>query len=95
MTQLSYQLYNEFMALKLWHLWRRETQRDQLSQSASPPGHVTWFFMRGHLQHPVSPVGFVKASEVGGEQRGELEGQTRLALKALTITTSMGCLWPC
>lgn len=77
MTQLNNDFTSCIMSLwKLWHLWPRETQRDQLSQSVSPPGHVTWFFMQGHLQHPVSPVGFVKASEVGGKQRGELEGQT-------------------
>lgn len=75
MNSWFYQSYNEFMALRWWHLWRRATQRDQLSQTVSPPGHVMWFFMPGHLQHPVSPVGFVKTTDVGGEQRGELQGQ--------------------
>lgn len=55
-----------------------DKETSSVSQSVSPPGHVMWFFMQGHLQHPVSPVGFLKASEVGGEQRGELEGQTRV-----------------
>lgn len=48
------------------------------AQSVGPPAHVIWFFMRGHLQHPVSPVGIVKASELGGGQRGELKGQTQV-----------------
>lgn len=56
----------------------RKKTKHQLSQPLGSSGHVMWFFMRGHLQHPVSPVGFVKASELGGGQRGELEGQTQV-----------------
>ncbi|KAI9528159.1 hypothetical protein NQZ68_023139 [Dissostichus eleginoides] len=36
-----------------------------------------WVFMRGHLQNPASSVSFVQASELGGGQRGEPEGQTQ------------------
>ncbi len=61
------------------------------AQSFSPPAHVMWVFMRGHLQHSASPVGFVKGSELGGGQRGEQEDQTQvLAPKALTITPVHG-----
>lgn len=61
------------------------------TQSVSPPAHVMWAFMRGHLQHPASSVSFVKASELGGGQRGELEGQTQVcAPKALTTTPVHG-----
>lgn len=48
------------------------------TQSVSPPAHVMWVFMSGHLQHPASPGGFVKASELGGGQRVEPEGQTQV-----------------
>lgn len=57
---------------------KKKNNPNMPTQSVSPPAHVMWVFMRGHLQHSASPVSFVKASELGGRQRGELEVQTQV-----------------
>jgi len=65
------------------------------SRSVGPPARVMRVFMRGHLQDPESPVGFVKASRLGGggTQRA---GAEVLAPEGLNYHSSpRGCLWPC